>query len=419
HHEVREVRKAAKKAKSFEIQRMVKKLKQDRAKNSDAVGDTETQLSLLKTIDVDAVVHTALKTKLHKDRTLAAHADVQAAVSNVLVPLLVPATAETPAAKVQGRMLSSKALAAEVSAAVRRLHQVAEPSHDNGDEDEDEGSFITKRAKLLSIRSSEDADDEDVKMKDASPVRHLPVVIDDDESEDDEGRRAVEAGWESGSIGDDEQEPGDDEWESDSLTDGPDQGSDMESVHEEQPSKVLAAGKSVAAAKSKSKVTASPMAASKSTSTFLPSLSVGFIRGGSDSEYSDSEAKFADIPERKNRRGQRARQAIWARKYGKNANHVKKEQAVGSGGAVAGRGRGRGKSQREGHRRSGDLPQPHNAPLQQQQDSGRGSRPGQVPAATPAPVQKPIHPSWEAKRRLKEKQTVVIQSAQGKRVVFS
>jgi hypothetical protein len=43
-------------------------------------------------------------------------------------------------------------------------------------------------------------------------------------------------------------------------------------------------------------------------STFLPSLAVGFVRGNSDSEWSDSEAKVADN-ERKNRRGQRARRA--------------------------------------------------------------------------------------------------------------
>jgi len=57
------------------------------------------------------------------------------------------------------------------------------------------------------------------------------------------------------------------------------------------------------------KESALPQAKSKALaeSTFLPSLSVGFIRGDSDSEWSDSEAKTADI--RKNRRGQRARRA--------------------------------------------------------------------------------------------------------------
>jgi hypothetical protein len=43
-------------------------------------------------------------------------------------------------------------------------------------------------------------------------------------------------------------------------------------------------------------------------SVFLPTLSNGFIPGGSDTDWSDSEARAADGV-RKNRRGQRARRA--------------------------------------------------------------------------------------------------------------
>jgi hypothetical protein len=43
-------------------------------------------------------------------------------------------------------------------------------------------------------------------------------------------------------------------------------------------------------------------------SVFLPTLSNGFIPGGSDTDWSDEEAKVADGV-RKNRRGQRARRA--------------------------------------------------------------------------------------------------------------
>ncbi|KAK0464608.1 BUD22-domain-containing protein [Desarmillaria tabescens] len=64
---------------------------------------------------------------------------------------------------------------------------------------------------------------------------------------------------------------------------------------------------------------------STGASTFLPSLSVGFIKGNEDSDWSDSDAKAGDIEQKKNRRGQRARRAIWEKKYGKNANHKKKE----------------------------------------------------------------------------------------------
>ena len=49
---------------------------------------------------------------------------------------------------------------------------------------------------------------------------------------------------------------------------------------------------------------------SKNESTFLPSLSVGFVRGGSDdSDWSRAEDEGTDPEPKKNRRGQRARRA--------------------------------------------------------------------------------------------------------------
>lgn len=50
------------------------------------------------------------------------------------------------------------------------------------------------------------------------------------------------------------------------------------------------------------------LSAGAGESTFLPSLSVGFV-DGSDSDWSDAEADAADAHVKKNRRGQRARKA--------------------------------------------------------------------------------------------------------------
>ncbi|KAI1326609.1 Bud-site selection protein, partial [Xylariaceae sp. FL0255] len=57
-------------------------------------------------------------------------------------------------------------------------------------------------------------------------------------------------------------------------------------------------------------------------SAFLPSLMGGYISG------SESEASDIDVapPTRKNRRGQRARQAIWEKKYGDKAKHYEKQK---------------------------------------------------------------------------------------------
>ncbi|KAH6647410.1 Bud-site selection protein [Truncatella angustata] len=67
---------------------------------------------------------------------------------------------------------------------------------------------------------------------------------------------------------------------------------------------------------------AKPEPASSGNSTFLPSLMGGYISG------SESEASDIDVapPLKKNRRGQRARQAIWEKKFKKEANHVRKQQ---------------------------------------------------------------------------------------------
>ena len=52
---------------------------------------------------------------------------------------------------------------------------------------------------------------------------------------------------------------------------------------------------------------------------FVPTLQVGYI-SGSESSATDVDA---DMAPRKNRRGQRARQAIWEKKYGAGAKHLK------------------------------------------------------------------------------------------------
>lgn len=60
----------------------------------------------------------------------------------------------------------------------------------------------------------------------------------------------------------------------------------------------------------------------------LPQLATGYFSGGSDDEddIDNDEVVKAATTQRKNRRGQRARQKIWEAKYGKKANHVQKER---------------------------------------------------------------------------------------------
>ncbi|EFZ02720.1 BUD22 domain protein [Metarhizium robertsii] len=138
-------------------------------------------------------------------------------------------------------------------------------------------------------------------------------------------------------------------------------------------------------------------------STFLPSLMGGYI-SGSESASDIEEAKP------KNRRGQRARQAIWEQKYGSGAKHLQKPQKKSgrdSGwdmrrGAVDGEDRGRRTPWKKGIQnpvarngiRGDDAP----APVAKRDDEGK------------------LHPSWEARKKAKESQKAV--AFAGSKVVF-
>lgn len=143
---------------------------------------------------------------------------------------------------------------------------------------------------------------------------------------------------------------------------------------------------------------------------FLPSLMGGYISG------SESEASDIDVapPARKNRRGQRARQAIWEKKFKEQAKHLGKEKS----------GRDSGWDLKRGAVDAGDRTpwkQGIKTPLGKRSgndDEGEQRAPTQP--RRPKPAKKddegPLHPSWEARKKAKEQQ----QSAafQGKRVVF-
>jgi len=141
----------------------------------------------------------------------------------------------------------------------------------------------------------------------------------------------------------------------------------------------------------------------------------GYISGSEDDN--DPFEEFDDSAEKpkKNRRGQRARQAIWEKKFGQGAKHIKEGGNVNGGdkrsegwdlkrGATDG-GRG-GKSSR----------------------GGRGGRPtmggrGEKPSAAEPPKKKhrddagELHPSWLAAKKAKEAKAGTV-PFQGKKITF-
>lgn len=193
--------------------------------------------------------------------------------------------------------------------------------------------------------------------------------------------------------------------------------------------------------KSKTAKAASAAAAS-GNSTFLPSLMGGYI-SGSESEASDIDI---DAPAKKNRRGQRARQAIWEKKFKAQANHLKNQKSGRDQGwdmkrgAVGGEDAGPWKKgirnpfekrqqapegvhpDRQANFGGDDGPKARDSKPRKRDDTPR-QRDWEEPKPAPKPKPKPkkddegpLHASWEAAKKAKEAAQNV--SFQGKKVVF-
>ncbi|CAI7621713.1 unnamed protein product [Penicillium pancosmium] len=138
--------------------------------------------------------------------------------------------------------------------------------------------------------------------------------------------------------------------------------------------------------------------------TFLPSLMMGGYWSGSE-EASEDEA--AGPPKRKNRMGQQARRALWEKKYGAGANHVKNEQQQERSNRDSGWDTKRGAT---GGGRGG-----YGGRQQNRYDDRSGSRPQSSKPPKPKEDEGPLHPSWEAKKKQKEQAPAVFA---GKKVTF-
>lgn len=173
-----------------------------------------------------------------------------------------------------------------------------------------------------------------------------------------------------------------------------------------------------------------------SSTTFLPSLMMGGYWSGSEEEASEPE-DADEHPRRKNRMGQQARRALWEKKFGAGANHVKgqgqkengkggtKKAGRGKNRAMDGDGRDSGWDLRKGATftsesgERGKLGTGSNA-MAMVGDSkvgrGRGSAGEKKAQGKDEAGGKPLHPSWEAAKKAKESKSTA--SFQGKKVVF-
>lgn len=158
---------------------------------------------------------------------------------------------------------------------------------------------------------------------------------------------------------------------------------------------------------------------------FLPSLTMGGYYSDSNSEAED--LSDTDVAPRKNRRGQRARQLIWEKKFGQKAKHIqdgsKPQTKKAGGGRDDGWDLKRG-AQQEGAAKGGKYQPAWKKAKGHEKRGGTDGHASGGNAIQVAPRQrkvetsnKPLHPSWEAAKRAKEKKAETV-AFTGKKVVF-
>lgn len=210
-------------------------------------------------------------------------------MSKPLSALIVPAAPSSVEGKVQSRLLSSKVLAADVSRIIKGLRRLLNPeeqAHDAGEDGPESPDRSQPPKKKRKTRGEE------------GPVKDPPVDVPSAHREPSANIEDEDDGWESGTVSDGGHSvQGDSRLVSMSNKESDDDGDNPASERDD----VGPIGRPLPDVKRNLKT-------STVQSSFLPSLSVGFVRGDSETDFSDSEAQAADEV-KKNRRGQRARRA--------------------------------------------------------------------------------------------------------------
>lgn len=144
-------------------------------------------------------------------------------------------------------------------------------------------------------------------------------------------------------------------------------------------------------------------------STFLPTLMGGYISGS-------ESASDIDVAPPKKRLGQRSRQAIWEKKFGVRAKHLRKEKQNGGRDAGWDMKRGAVEAGDQGHRgpwkKGITNPMAHSRSNQgpQQQDTAR-----KEPKPSKRDDEGVLHPSWQAAKKAKEQKSTQFS---GQKIVF-
>lgn len=224
-------------------------------------------------------------TKLKKNKTLSGDPSVQAMLAELASNLVPLGMAGTLTAKVQSRILSSKIIASEVVLIVENLRTILHPfvgSEDLGKAAQNPLSSLSMSKRRKGVGCEKDGSSS----KEKPPSQESNGGCEDASS--DEVMAATDDGWESGTV------------------EGPSESDDFVAGSADDEDVTFDPGSSDSDDPTENPKKSRQRQGSKGQSDFLPSLAVGFTRGDSGSEISDSETRLVDGI-KKNRRGQRAR----------------------------------------------------------------------------------------------------------------
>ncbi|KAK4549341.1 hypothetical protein LTR36_006338 [Oleoguttula mirabilis] len=143
-------------------------------------------------------------------------------------------------------------------------------------------------------------------------------------------------------------------------------------------------------------------------SSFLPSLTMGGYISGSGSDIDDD----IDVAPKKNRRGQRARQQLWEKKFGTKAKHLQNQKPERNEGWDPKRG-ATDRSERSGERSR----KPRDKPFGDRRPTAANAQPIDEAKIKHRDDSGPIHPSWEAAKKAKEAKAAPV-AFQGKKITF-
>ncbi|KAK4687430.1 hypothetical protein P7C73_g2687, partial [Tremellales sp. Uapishka_1] len=410
-----------KQAKTQETQRLIKKVKFLRTKPETAaeVKDLEAQLELLTHLQIQPLTQAHLLLKLRKHPFLRL-----TSLSEPIISLLTssaPRDSSSLTIKVENRLCSSKLVSDNIKSVL--AWTVGE-----------EGAVLKSQAVERSKRKEIGEKRRKLETAREERMNAMKGMVDVEDDEDDEDEDEVEGG----EIEDEEEDGGkqvadDAGWESGSISDGESIASSSSSaLPPNKRTKTIPESTSKPKPKALPLPRAPPPSSKPTSSTFLPTLATGFTLGDSDDsdpdmDYDPDGIIGSKAGERKNRRGQRARQAIWEKKYGKNAKHVVKAHEEELTKTVGGRGWG-SRGGAAGPGATGARPPASSRPVSAAMTTehqpprgastrGRGGsgassiRPTSIssqPSSTytkPAAEKEPaLHPSWEAARLRKQKE---------------